>query len=131
MLEAQIPKDIRKYETKLVGPFTTRQIIFVIIACVLAYITYIFTKAPEGCVLVAIPPVVFGYIKPYGMPLEKFIKTAFISNVLSPKNRLYKVNNIFAKCKGKMKPMDLKEYKKRKRQEKKQAKTNDNYICYS
>ena len=40
MLQTTIPKDIRKYEAKLVGPFSTRQTIFFVIACVIAYITW-------------------------------------------------------------------------------------------
>ena len=44
MLETQIPKDIRKYESKLVGPFTLRQLICFIIACLVAYIVFKITK---------------------------------------------------------------------------------------
>ena len=40
MIEVQIPKDIRKYEAKLVGPFTLRQLIAFIVGCVIAYFTY-------------------------------------------------------------------------------------------
>lgn len=39
MLEAQIPKDIRKYESKLIGPFTLRQTITFVIAGVLGYLS--------------------------------------------------------------------------------------------
>lgn len=47
------------------------------------------------CMIVATPFLLFGWVKIYGMPLEKYIKTAFVSNVCSPKFRKYKTKNTF------------------------------------
>lgn len=137
MLETQIPKDIRKYESKLVGPFTLRQLICFIIACLVAYIVFKIAKPLAGsntavsiCFISVIPVIAFGWIKPYGMQLEKFLQTAFISNVLAPKHRKYKTKNGFRMAETKLHKMDDKSYKKRIKYEKKMAQQNEKYISY-
>ena len=102
MIEVEIPKDIRQYEAKLIGPFTLRQTIFFVAGCAFAIPTFnivyhisTMDVAAFMCMIVATPFLAFGWVKVYGMPLEKFIKTAFISNVLSPKHRKYKTENTF------------------------------------
>lgn len=91
-IELPIPKDIRKYETKLIGPLTTRQTICIVPACALGALAYITLSkiAPRdlamfACMLVIVPFIVFGWFKPYGIPLEKFLKTVFVTMVLAPK----------------------------------------------
>jgi hypothetical protein len=137
MIEAQIPKDIRKYESKLVGPFTLRQLICFIIACVLALLAFRILKPLIGssnastiCLIIGIPPIAFGWVKPYGMTLEKFLQSALIGNVLAPKKRKYKTRNTFRKVETKLEKMNDKEFKKRIKMEQKLAKTNKKYIAY-
>lgn len=136
MLEAPIPKDIRKYDAKLVGPFTTRQLFCFVGGAILSYGTYKFFGPALGstaltvCAIVAAPFLVMGWYKPYGMVFEKFFKTAFISTVLAPHNRKYKTKNIFAPIADDPKPMSQAEYKKRRKKELKIEKENEKYIGY-
>lgn len=137
MLEAQIPKDIRKYESKMVGPFTLRQLICFIAAVVLAYFAYkgitSFSTADVAtpvCVLVAAPIIMVGWVKPYGMPMEKFIQTSFISTILAPKVRKYKTKNQYRLASTRLQKMEQKEYKKRLKKDKKLAQENKKYQAY-
>lgn len=102
MIEIEIPKDISKYEAKLVASFTTRQVACLVIAGAITVPTFLALGkvAPRDvCSIVvlleAIPFVLLGWIKPYGMNFEQFIRTAFISNVLAPKKRKYVTMNIY------------------------------------
>ena len=74
MLEAPIPKDIRKYDAKLVGPFTTRQLFCFIGGAALAYVTYKALGTTLGtettltiCSVIAAPFLVLGCYNQYVM----------------------------------------------------------------
>ena len=136
MLEGQIPKDVRKYDAKFIGPFTLRQAIFFIISCVVGYVFYTVFKqfldvqtSLAIAVILILPFLAFGWVKPYGMPLEKFLQSALISTVLSPHHRKYKTNNMFEAASVKITPMTKGEYKKRLKKEKK-AHKNDKYTMF-
>lgn len=137
MIEAQIPKDIRKYEAKLAGPFTLRQLICFGISCALAFFVYklvlSFSDANTAipmCMIAISPVIAVGWVKPYGMPLEKFLQTAFISNVLAPKVRKYKTRNAYKISCDKLVRMSDKEYKKRIKYDKKMATNNEKYEMF-
>ena len=103
MIEIEIPKDITKYEAKLVGAFTGRQVACLIIAAAVGVPLFLImlhynvnrSVAIFGVMIVMLPAVVMGWVKPYGMNFEHFVKTAFISNVLSPKRRKYVTKNSY------------------------------------
>lgn len=102
MIEIEIPKDMNKYEAKLFGPFTTRQTICFVIACVLGIPTFLFLRervvtdvASIVTMIVFIPFILVGWIKPYGMHFEDFARSAFISNFLAPNKRKYVTINQF------------------------------------
>lgn len=122
MIQIEIPRDIRRYEAKLIGPLTTRQSIFTIIGSAIAILCYtLLGEMPMDvkciiCVTFAMPILLFGFVKPFGMKLEQFLLTAFASNVLSPRVRLYKTNNPYAKPR---KPMTEKERKEKIKRQKK------------
>lgn len=137
MLEAPIPKDIRKYDAKLVGPFTTRKFFCFVGGAALSYITYKALGASLGtkttltiCSVIAAPFLVMGLCKPYGMPFEKFFQAAFVSTVLAPHHRKYKTKNLFSAIAEGPKPMSQADYKKRKKKELKMAKENNKYMAY-
>ena len=103
MIELEVPKDIRKYEAKLFGPFTTRQLICFVIACGIAFLSYNFLKElmPQDILVVLIividlPVLLCGWFKPYGMPFEKFAKVAFTTTFVSPAIRKYVTENAFS-----------------------------------
>lgn len=104
MIEIEIPQDITKYESKLIGPFTTRQLICLVGlvgGCVASYkaITSILgNESPLKMIIpmiVAVPFALIGWYKPYGMYFEKFIKSIFIFTFVAPTKRLYKIENVY------------------------------------
>lgn len=102
-VEIKIPKEIRKYEAKAVGPFTLRQLICLLICMPICVGLYILVKPYIGVDLagfiVILPAAVgwlFGWYKPYGMPFEKYMKTVFVNSFLAPAKRVYKTENYYA-----------------------------------
>ena len=101
MIEIEIPKDVRQYESKLIGPFTTRQAICFGIGALLAYGFYKLAPGLPSDIrlfasgFIATPALLFGWLKIYGMKLEDFLRITVISNIISPKHRLYKTQNIY------------------------------------
>ena len=100
-IEKEIPKDIRQYEPKLIGPFTTRQVLCLIPALGLGVALFVILKNVFSTdirlfiiTFVAIPFFLLGWYKPYNMPFEKFVRTVFISTILSPLYRKYKTERI-------------------------------------
>ena len=89
-IEMEIPKDISKYEAKIIGPFTLRQAVCTVPAvgiAVLAFTTLIKYIPKDVCIFMTIilvaPLLLCGYIKVYGMPFEKFAKMVFTSIAIS------------------------------------------------
>jgi hypothetical protein len=72
-----------------------------------------------------LPFIAFGWIKPYGMAFEKFIQTAFVSNVVSPSVRKYETKNLYSNKKEE----DTKRQRDKKQIEKK-IKASKEYIAY-
>lgn len=104
MIEIEIPQDIRKYESKLIGPLTTRQVfavIGIVVGCVASFKAVSAAFGDEtplrliAPMIISIPFALFGWYKPYGMHFEKFVKSVFVSLILAPAKRLYKIDNLF------------------------------------
>jgi hypothetical protein len=101
-LEIKIPKEITKYEAKLIGPLTGRQTAF----CVLGGVAVIGVNAivskinPDwttmACVFAAAPFGALGFFKIYEMPFEKFAIGYIKTNLLTPQKRKTKIKNQFA-----------------------------------
>lgn len=97
MIEIRINKDIGSFEPKIAGPFTWRQLICVTVGGAAAMLTY-FLTAPyltqsTALFLAFIPAgaaVFFGWVKPLGIPMERFLRSAFVSMFLAPSIRRYK-----------------------------------------
>ena len=105
MIEIHINKDIGSYEPKLIGPLTSRQTICVAIGAPFAWLIYKAASpilTPDAATyLLAIPALfvfAFGWLKPYGMRLEKFIQSVFINMFLAPGNRKYMTENTHEKA---------------------------------
>lgn len=103
MIEIEIPKDIRTYETKLIGPLTTRQLFCVIGlagSCFLTYKAAVNLLGEDSSLIwffpmvVAIPFALIGWVKPYGLTFEKFARSVFRSMFLAPAKRVYKIKNL-------------------------------------
>lgn len=103
MIELEIPRDIRKYEAKLFGPFTTRQLICFVAAAVVSFLMYsiLGSLMPQDVcffviIVIDLPLLLCGWVKPYGMPFEKFAATAFTTTFVSPAVRKYVTDNPFS-----------------------------------
>lgn len=90
-------KDIGQYEPKFIGPFTGRQSAAVGIGGALCFATCYVLKQMNLdamtmfmiCALIIIPFFVFGWIKPYGLKVEDFIKEYYHYHYISPHIRPY------------------------------------------
>lgn len=96
MIETKMPKDIRSYKTKLIGPFTMRQIICVAVMAVVDFILYALVIQPfqlqaefiiYGLIFVDVPIGAFGWIEPQGLPLEKYLKDVLLRSFIAPVKR--------------------------------------------
>lgn len=102
MIEIKIPKEVTKYEAKLVGPFTARQCITLLIVVPVIALIYInaskvmnSTISAYLCIPVGGIGALFGWVKPYGLTFEKFLKSVFINSFIAPSERLYRTDNYY------------------------------------
>lgn len=96
-IEKKIPRDISRYEAKLIGPFTTRQICFGVPGILLGIGAFLLLKQYLTSDVnffvsasVALPFLCCAAVKPYGIPFEKYVSIVFVSQFLAPKHRKYK-----------------------------------------
>lgn len=105
MIEAKMPKDIRVYETKLIGPLTLRQTICLCLAIFVDIILYVTVIKPFHVnirlvvylIMFADVPIFAFTYKPMGMALEKYLKNVTLRSFMAPKTRkaknvIYKIN---------------------------------------
>ena len=102
MIEIKIPKEIMKYEAKLVGPFTSRQCIILLIFVPIVALCYVNLTPYVNSTIAAyiVTPIggigaLFGWVKPYGLTFEKYLQSVFISSVVAPSLRVYKTENYY------------------------------------
>ena len=103
MIEIPIPADIREYEPTVVGPLSARKLVAVVAMVAGVYAGYAIEKAvgiedPMQLpifLLLAIPPLLVGWVKPYGLYFEVFISKVIRDNILAPVNRPYIVENFY------------------------------------
>lgn len=99
MIEAKVPKDIRKFKGKTIGPFSLRQTICVIVAAVFATAAYIIMKPYDLTsdtkmfimFLCAMIPLIFS-VEKSGMPMEVYIKEVVYRNIVFPPKRVAKTD---------------------------------------
>lgn len=98
MIERKVPKDIRIYKTKLLGPLTLRQIVCVGIIIVLDALLYTvavetFHLSIDSLLYIIIPvDIIVGAFtrEVAGLPMEKYLQKVLIPNFVNPKNRKVK-----------------------------------------
>ena len=95
MIETKVPMDVRSYKAKLIGPFTTRQLICVAIAVCIDALLFFCVIQPFhlpvrlsvfGLVFIDVPILAF-IIEPMGIPMEKYIKNVLWRNLIAPTKR--------------------------------------------
>lgn len=101
MIEIEIPQDIRKYKTKLVGPFTGRNIIGLVIGLALGGLAMTLCKALPGdmkyfiMLVAALPGICIGWISFHSIPFERFVGIFIKNTFLMPKVLKYQTKNIY------------------------------------
>ena len=139
MIEVKIPKDVRRFETKIVGPLTARQLVCGVlgIAAVLAvtFTVCLFTPSIVDKVIqafAAVPFAIVMFAKPYGLPFEKFFVIFLYSYVFSPSSRKYVSKNRYSEIEKKIEvekknaKKNAKKERKVKKGEKRKGKENQN-----
>lgn len=135
MIEIKIPQEINKYESKLVGPLTTRQTACVVCIAALCLGVYHILKGLVNtdtlyaiCFTIAIPFGIIGWYKPYGMKAEKFFLAVFFNVVISSSRRIFKSENIISAIESKCTTSgveELNDKKKKKNAKPKKPKGTD------
>lgn len=132
MITVEMPQDIRKFEPKFMGNFTLRQTVCIGIGAIIALPVAalipvsIMTKFVIAMVII-IPFLLAGWMKPEGMHFEIFAMRMIYYNFLTPKIRKVKIRNSYrisyenvlkAKENKKLKAMSDRERKKYLKQKK-------------
>lgn len=103
MVEVRVPKNIMIYESKTIGPFTTKQFVCMIAAVGLDFLLYSFILKPMEVstevlfytiAFADVPILAIGYYKPMGLSLEKYLKMIYNTVILAPSKRLNKLEMI-------------------------------------
>lgn len=123
MIEIEVNQDIREYKTKLIGPFTTRQVICLILGGTTVIGAYNLLQpyltsdtTTFVCMILAVPFILMsGIFEPHGMKMEDFLRASFVSLVLSPTVRKYELENSYNKHL-------MEERKKKKKKKRKKSK---------
>lgn len=94
MIKSRIPKDIRKYETKIVGPFTLRQMICIAIAVAIDFIILMLCMQFEASIDMIVVILMFADIpimmfskKIGGVNMEVYLKEVLADTLISPAKR--------------------------------------------
>lgn len=124
MVTRHTQKDVGHFESKLIGPFTTRQTIFVGIAIVVDVLVYNIIKGLgldvantiAVCGIIDVPFIACAYIKPYGMKMEEFLEQFYIYKICAPSIRYTETHTWLDDQKEELTP---KEQKAREKHEKK------------
>lgn len=96
MIETKVPKDVRAYKTKIIGPFTLRQIVCFVAAALFDGIIYLLSVAfgielnmqivIYGLIFINMPILMF-VLEPQGMPMEQFLSKVVFMNFVKPNKR--------------------------------------------
>lgn len=131
MIAVRIPEEIRKYKEKIAFGLTARQIISVILAGLICVPLYWFGKPyiPEEIlswliIIIALPLLSIGFLKFNGMPMEKFFVAWMKFEVVYPRKRKFRTDNVFREWQNQAYAEDMPKKKKDRNkltQEKKEA----------
>lgn len=102
MIAVRIPEEIRKYKEKIAFGLTARQLICTAVTLLICVPLYWIGKKYISddllawlIIVIALPLESIGFLKINGMPMEKFAVSAFKFEVLYPRKRRYKTENIW------------------------------------
>lgn len=101
-MEIKINREIRSYTESVFFGLSMRQFIFSVLACAAAAGTYYFGRTHLGtetlswvCVLAALPFVILGFVQYHGMTVEQFLWVWIKSEILMPKQLVFRPENLY------------------------------------
>ena len=101
-MEVKINREIRNYNESMFFGLSMRQFIFSLLAVVVAVGLYFILKPYVGtetvswmCILGAFPFAAMGFITYHGMTAEQFLWAWLRSELIEPKEYVFKPNNIY------------------------------------
>ena len=103
ILEVRINKEVRDYQESLFFGLTLRQFIFALLAVAVAVGIYFGLRPVLGsevgwvCILAAFPFAICGFFRYNGMYFEQFAWAFLRSELLYPRQLVYKSENLYAK----------------------------------
>lgn len=100
MVMRKTQKDVGNFQSKLIGPFTARQTVFVGIGVIIDIFVYSILKGTgldinsiiPVCFIVMVPFIALAYIHPYGMKCEEFLYQYYIYHIAAPPVRKYETH---------------------------------------
>lgn len=109
MIAVRIPKEIKSYREKIIGGLTARQLVtgvFTLGICIPLYMKgrdFINEELLSWLIIaIAVPLGAIGFVRPNGMPFEKFIVVIIKQSLLYPVKRKYKSTNFFRSLQNKV-----------------------------
>ncbi len=104
-IEVRINKEVRDYQESLFFGLSLRQLIFALLAVLVAVGVYFGLRGMVGtgeigwmCVLAAFPFALGGFFTYNGMTFEKFLLAFIRSELLYPKKLVFRPENLYAKA---------------------------------
>ncbi|MDO5434723.1 PrgI family protein [Eubacterium sp.] len=123
-MEVKINREIRAYTESMFFGLSLRQFVFSVLACGVAVGLYFLLKPYFGvetlswmCILGAAPFGALGFIRYHGMSAEKFIWVWIKSELLMPREIVFKAENLY--CEMLTHPMKVKKEKRSKKSKRK------------
>ena len=94
MIQVEIPNSVSEYKAKFIAGLTGKQVALICFAGFCIFLDFKFLKPFLGDTLaigLAIIPAfiaaAFGWVNPYGMPFDKFLKSVVLQSIVAPKVR--------------------------------------------
>ncbi len=106
-IEVKINKEVRNYQERLFFGLNLRQLAFSALAVTAAVAVYFSLRTAFGsvgdlggwlCVLAAFPFALCGFFQYNGLRFEQFIVAYIRSELLCPKQLVFKADNLYARC---------------------------------
>lgn len=97
MVEREIINDIKSYKVNFIGPLSAREFFLGAAGFALGISVFLFAKeifTDDFSILLGgiamLPFITFGFARPYGLPLEKFIVQYIQLQLIAPTTRVYR-----------------------------------------
>ena len=87
LMDIQISQDIRKFKTKDLGNFNFKEIGFIAMAAAVGVAAYKFLNLSiDESAFCAVPVLIFGFLKPFGLSFWQFFRTFITEEFLAPRS---------------------------------------------